>query len=51
MVLRKDGIAKFLHAPLSGGAVTISDGSLADYVHRIKTSTGIVVARPLTVSG
>lgn len=51
MVIRKDGTAKFLHAPLSGGAVTISDGSLAEYVRGIKTLTGIVVARPLAVAG
>lgn len=51
MVLRKDGTAKFLHAPLSGGAVTISEGSLAEYVHRTKSMTGIVVARPLAVEG
>jgi len=51
MVLRKEGTAKFLHAPLSGGAVTISDGSLAEYVHRIKSMTGIVIARPLAAGG
>ena len=51
MVLRKDGTAKFLHAPLSGGAVTTSEGSLAEYVRRTKSMTGIVVARPLAVEG
>jgi hypothetical protein len=51
MVIQKDGTAKFLHAPLSGGAVTISDGSLAEYVRRIKSMTGIVIARPLAVEG
>lgn len=51
MVIVKDGTAKFLHAPLSGGAVTISEGSLAEYVRRIKSTTGIVVARPLAVAG
>jgi hypothetical protein len=49
MVARKDETAKFLHAPLSGGAVTISAGSLADYAQNIKSLTGIVVARPLAV--
>ncbi len=51
MVIRKDGTAKFLHAPLSGGAVTISDGSLAEYVNRSKSATGIVIARPQAVEG
>lgn len=49
MVIVKDGTTRFLHAPLSGGAVTISDGSLAEYVRRNKSMTGIVVARPLEV--
>jgi hypothetical protein len=51
MVIRKDGVAKFLHAPLSGGAVTISTGSLAEYARGIKSLTGIVVGRPLAVTG
>jgi hypothetical protein len=51
MVIRKDGTSKFLHAPLSGGAVTISEKSLAEYANNIKTLTGIVVARPLAVAG
>jgi hypothetical protein len=51
MVIRKDGTSKFLHAPLSGGAVTISEGSIAEYVRGIKSLTGIVVARPLAVAG
>ena len=49
MVIVKEGTAKFLHAPLSGGAVTISDGSLAEYVRRNKSMTGIVVARLMAV--
>lgn len=49
MVIVKDGIARFMHAPLSGGTVTISEGSLAEYVRRNKSMTGIVVARPLEV--
>jgi hypothetical protein len=51
MVIVKDGTAKFLHAPLSGGAVTISEGSLAEYAGRSKSLTGIVVARPLAFEG
>jgi hypothetical protein len=49
MVIMRNGTAKFLHAPLSGGAVTISDGNLAEYVRRNKSMTGIVVARPMEV--
>ncbi len=43
-----DGTVRYLHAPLSGGAVTLSKGSLADYVDQgSSTLTGIIVARPL----
>ena len=49
MVIVKNGVARFLHAPLSGGVVTISEGSLAEYVRRNKSMTGIVVARPMEV--
>jgi hypothetical protein len=49
MVIMEDGIAKFLHSPLSGEAVTISEGSLAEYVRRNRSLTGIVVARPKEV--
>ncbi|HUQ47168.1 MAG TPA: N-acetylmuramoyl-L-alanine amidase-like domain-containing protein [Gemmatimonadaceae bacterium] len=45
---RADGVMGVLHAPLSGGAVEISRKSLPDYVAAIKTSTGILVARPHT---
>jgi len=48
-VIMEDGIAKFLHSPLSGEAVTISEGSLAEYVRRNRSLTGIVVARPKEV--
>ncbi|MEO5902721.1 MAG: N-acetylmuramoyl-L-alanine amidase-like domain-containing protein [Gemmatimonadaceae bacterium] len=45
---RADGVMGVLHAPLSGGAVEISKKSLPDYVAAIKTSIGILVARPRT---
>lgn len=45
---RPDGVMGVLHAPLSGGAVEISRKSLPDYVAGIKTSIGILVARPHT---
>ncbi|HET7464415.1 MAG TPA: N-acetylmuramoyl-L-alanine amidase-like domain-containing protein [Longimicrobium sp.] len=41
------GVLRVLHAPLSGGAVTISRGDLHAYVAGIRRSTGVMVARPL----
>jgi hypothetical protein len=41
------GVLRVLHAPLSGGAVTISRGDLHAYVGGIRRSTGVMVARPL----
>jgi hypothetical protein len=43
------GVLRVLHAPLSGGAVEISRGTLPEYVAAIRRSTGILVARPLRV--
>ncbi len=43
---RPDGVMGVLHAPLSGGAVEISRKSLPEYVDAIRTSTGLMVARP-----
>ncbi len=42
-----DGRIHFLHAPLAGKKVQITEEPLADYVKRIKRHTGIMVARPL----
>ncbi len=42
-----DGILRYLHAPLSGGSVKFSGGSLADYLRGRDAVTGIIVARPL----
>jgi hypothetical protein len=47
LVAREGRVAKFLHAPLSGGRVQISRGSLAEYLAGRGDQTGIVVARPL----
>lgn len=47
MVIVREGTAKFLHAPVSGGAVTISESSLAEYVRRNSSMMGIVLARPM----
>ena len=47
MAVAEGGRVRFLHAPLSGGTVVMSDGSLAEYVMRLGPSaTGIMVARP-----
>ncbi|HWK89103.1 MAG TPA: N-acetylmuramoyl-L-alanine amidase-like domain-containing protein [Longimicrobium sp.] len=43
----RDGVLRVLHAPLSGGAVEITRGTLPEYVAAIRGSTGILVARPL----
>ena len=42
-----DGRIHFLHAPLAGKKVQITEEPLADYVKKIKRHTGIMVARPL----
>lgn len=47
LVAREGRVAKFLHAPLSGGHVQVSRGSLAEYIAGHAGQTGIVVARPL----
>jgi hypothetical protein len=41
------GVLRVLHAPLSGGAVEVSRGTLPEYVAAIRSATGIMVARPL----
>ncbi|HEX2091549.1 MAG TPA: N-acetylmuramoyl-L-alanine amidase-like domain-containing protein [Longimicrobiaceae bacterium] len=43
------GVLRVLHAPLSGGVVEVSRGTLPEYVAAIRRSTGILVARPLRV--
>ena len=47
LVCVKGGTPYYLHAPLSGGAVRLSQGSLADYLAGAGKQTGIIVARPL----
>jgi cell wall-associated NlpC family hydrolase len=51
IAFRKEGTIKFLHAPLSGGAVQVSEGSLADYLAAHNAMTGVIVARPLEPLG
>lgn len=47
LVIVKEGKPYYLHAPLSGGAVQVSQGSLAEYLARAGKQTGIIVARPM----
>jgi hypothetical protein len=49
LAYRTGGVLKVLHAPLSGGQVQVSRGTLPEYVAGLRTSTGILVARPLPV--
>jgi hypothetical protein len=41
------GVMRVLHAPLSGGVVQVSRGTLPEYVAGLRSATGILVARPL----
>jgi hypothetical protein len=41
------GVMRVLHAPLSGGEVQVSRGTLPQYVAALRAGTGILVARPL----
>ena len=43
----RDGVLRVLHAPLSGGEVTVSRGDLHAYVAGLRAPTGVMVARPL----
>jgi hypothetical protein len=47
MVLVQGGKAHFMHAPLSGKKVLVSDGTLSEYIQNIRSHTGIIVGRPL----
>ncbi len=47
LAYRENGILKYLHAPLSGGAVQISGSPLWEYLARNKKATGVMVARSL----
>ncbi len=45
--IRSGNAVKFLHAPLSGGSVELSEHPLSEYVAGIAKATGIIVARPM----
>jgi hypothetical protein len=51
LVAVREGKPYYLHAPLSGGAVQLSKGSLADYLAGAGKQTGIIVARPMEPGG
>ena len=42
-----DGVLRVLHAPLSGGVVEVSAGTLPEYVAGLRNCTGILAARLL----
>lgn len=44
-----DGRIHFLHAPLSGAKVQITDVPLYDYLQKIKKDTGIMVLKPVDI--
>lgn len=46
-VVKKDGVAYLLHAPLAGGNVEVSARPLAERLQRLRAQAGIIVARPL----
>jgi hypothetical protein len=47
LAVEEGGVIKFLHAPLSGGVIQVSRGSLDDYIAGHTRQTGIIAARPV----
>ncbi len=47
ILIWQDGVLRFMHAPLAGGKVEISESALPEYLARNKRQTGIMVVRPL----
>ena len=47
IAIRENGVLRFMHAPLAGARVQISERTLPEYLERNKRQTGIIVARPL----
>jgi hypothetical protein len=45
--VRSGNTVKFLHAPLSGGSVILSEHALPEFVGGVAKATGIIVGRPL----
>jgi cell wall-associated NlpC family hydrolase len=47
IVVKENGVTKFMHAPLAGKKVLISEKPLHEYLAANKGQTGIMVVRPL----
>jgi cell wall-associated NlpC family hydrolase len=47
IIVKQNGVTKFMHAPLAGKKVLISDRPLHEYLAGNKGQTGIMVVRPL----
>ena len=47
VAVREEGVLRFMHAPITGAKVQITEGSLADYLAKFRKDTGVMVARPL----
>lgn len=47
MAIRYQGYLRFLHAPLSQGAVQITKRTIADHLGQYESHIGIMIARPL----
>jgi cell wall-associated NlpC family hydrolase len=50
IVVESNGAIRYLHAPLSGGVVQITESTLSEYLQKTKGRTGVMVARPLEPS-
>lgn len=47
IAIRENGVLRFMHAPLAGAKVMISERTLPEYLANNKRQTGIIVARAL----
>lgn len=47
IAIRQKGALRFMHAPITGKKVEITDVTLVEYLERNRKQTGIIVARPL----
>jgi hypothetical protein len=51
VAVRLDGVLKFMHAPLPGAEVQVTEKPLVEYLQLHKKHTGVMVARPLEPRG
>jgi len=47
IAVESNGKVRYLHAPLSGGTVQITESTLSEYLLKSKGRTGVMVARPV----